>query len=95
LDRAVSDSKPKEPLENITSFVPSLLLGVIAGISTEPNEESIDDYCLSIHGFLIRYFVSRIGTPIVAGLSAMFNSTNAAPVTFLLVSRRSEFIHNG
>jgi hypothetical protein len=95
LDRAVSDSKPKGPLENITSFVPSLLLGGIVEVSTEPNEESIVDYFLSIHGFLIRYFVSK-GLPIfVVGLSTMFNSPNAVPATFLSVSRRSEFIHNG
>ena len=96
MGKAVSNTKPKEPLEDIVSIVPFPLLGDIVGMSTEPNVRSIAACCLSTHGFLIRYFVSIVSTPVFAvGLSTMFNSTNDAPVTFLLVSRQSEFTHNG
>jgi len=67
----------------------------MVSISTELIGKSIIDYFLSIHGFIIRYFVS-IGLPVfVVSLSAMFNSPSAVPATFRSVSRPSEFHHNG
>ena len=94
METAVSDNKPNEWLEGITS-APSLLLKGIVKISTDPIENSIIDCFLSIHGFIIRYFVF-ISPPIfVVGLSTMFNFPSAVPATFPWVSRPSEFHHNG
>ena len=96
MGKAVSNTKPKEPLEDIRSTVLFLLPGNIVEVSTEPSVGSIAGCCLSTHGFLIRYFVSIVSIPVfAAGLSTMFNSTNDGPVTFLSVSRQSEFTHNG
>ena len=93
METAVSDNRPDEWLEGITSALSLLLEGLIR-ISTEPIEDSTIDYFLSIHGFIIRYFVS-IGPPsFVVGPSTMFNSPSAVPATCLSVSRRSEFHHN-
>ncbi len=94
METALSDNRPTESLEGIRS-APSLLLKGIVRISTDPIEDSTIDYFLSIHGFIIRSFVSISPPILVVGLSAMFNSPSAVPATFRSVSRPSEFHHNG